>query len=122
MQVVNRFRKRKPRHELKWWKRRSAIEPVIGHLKSDHYMARNMLGGVTGDRINAVLSAVGFNLVKLMKGLKRKWIDRLLLCLRTVAGEIAGLIAESLVPDITATSFGMQTTDALPAREKWRFA
>ena len=122
VQVVNRFRKRKPRHELKWWKRRSAIEPVIGHLKSDHYMARNMLGGVTGDRINAVLAAVGFNLVKLMKGLKRKWIDRLLLCLRTVAGEIAGLIAESLVPDITATSFDMQTTDALPAREKWRFA
>ena len=78
IQVVNRFRKRKPRALLSWWKRRSAIEPVIGHVKSDHGMARNMLAGAMGDKINAVLAGVGFNLVKLMKGLRR-----LFLCLRT---------------------------------------
>lgn len=82
VQVVNRFGKRKPRCVLRWWKRRSAIEPVIGHIKSDHRMARNMLGGERGDRLNAVLSAVGFNLVKLMKGLKRRWLKRLFLCLQ----------------------------------------
>ena len=122
VQVVNRFRKRKPRRELRWWKRRSAIEPVIGHLKSDHYMARNMLGGVAGDRINAVLSAVGFNLVKLMKGLKGKWLDRLLLCLRAAAGEIAELLAEIFVPGTSAPSFAMPTSDGLPVLGKWRFA
>ena len=77
VQVVNRFRKRKPRAILRWWKRRSAIEPVIGHVKSDHYMERNMLAGAEGDKLNAMLAAVGFNLVKLMRGLKR-----LFLCLR----------------------------------------
>ena len=93
VQVVNRFRKRKPRGVLRWWKRRSAIEPVIGHIKSDHYMERNMLGGKLGDKLNAMLSAVGFNLVKLMKGLKKKWLKSLFLCLREVADVIARIIA-----------------------------
>lgn len=93
VQVVNRFRKRKPRGVLRWWKRRSAIEPVIGHVKSDHYMDRNMLGGELGDKLNAVLSAVGFNLVKLMRGLKKRWLESLFLRLQDVADGMARLIA-----------------------------
>ena len=93
VQVVNRFRKRKPRGVLGWWKRRSAIEPVIGHVKSDHYMDRNMLGGELGDKLNAVLSAVGFNLVKLMKELKKRWLESLFLCLQDVVDGMARLIA-----------------------------
>ena len=96
VQVVNRFRKRKPMALLRWWKRRSAIEPVIGHIKSDHYMERNMLGGELGDKLNAMLSAVGFNLVKLMKGLKKRWLKRLFLCLRTAVGGIGGVAARFL--------------------------
>ena len=92
VQVVNRFRKRKPRTLLRWWKRRSAVEPVIGHVKSDHYMERNMLGGKQGDKLNAMLSAVGFNLVKLMKGLKKIWLKRLFLCLRTEADNIVDAV------------------------------
>ena len=46
---------------------RSAIEPVIGHLKSDHRMDRNFLLGETGDRINAAMAACGFNLRKLIR-------------------------------------------------------
>ncbi|MEO0704275.1 MAG: transposase, partial [Cyanobacteria bacterium J06649_5] len=46
-------------------KRRSAIEPVIGHLKHDHALKRNFLKGTQGDRINALLAACGFNLRKL---------------------------------------------------------
>jgi len=45
-------------------KRRAAIEPVIGHLKSDHRMDRNNLRGVEGDRNNAILAGIGFNLRK----------------------------------------------------------
>lgn len=48
-------------------KRRSAIEPVIGHLKHDHALGRNFLKGKQGDRINALLSACGFNLRKLYR-------------------------------------------------------
>ena len=46
-------------------KRRSAIEPVIGHLKHDHALKRNFLKGKQGDRINALTAACGFNLRKL---------------------------------------------------------
>jgi transposase, IS5 family len=47
-------------------KRRSAIEPKIGHLKSDHRMNRCFLRGLQGDAINAVLAAAGSNLRKLL--------------------------------------------------------
>ena len=42
-------------------KRRSAVEPKIGHLKSDNRMGRCFLKGLTGDEINAVLAAAGSN-------------------------------------------------------------
>jgi IS5 family transposase len=51
----------------KWMKRRSAVEPSIGHLKQEHRMDRNRLKGVIGDQINAILSAAGMNFRKLMK-------------------------------------------------------
>lgn len=46
-------------------KRRSAIEPVIGHTKQDHALGRNYLHGQIGDRLNALLVGCGFNLRKL---------------------------------------------------------
>ena len=49
----------------RWLKRRSAIEPVIGHTKQGHGLGRNYLQGPEGDRINALLAACGFNLRKL---------------------------------------------------------
>lgn len=48
-------------------RRRSAIEPVIGHLKQDHRMKRNYLRGQAGDQINALLVGSGFNLRKLLR-------------------------------------------------------
>jgi transposase, IS5 family len=48
-------------------KRRSAIEPVIGHTKHDHGMNRNYLLGKVGDRINALLSGAAWNLKKLWR-------------------------------------------------------
>jgi IS5 family transposase len=43
-------------------RRRSAIEPVIGHAKADHRLGRNFLKGAHGDAANAVLAAAGYNL------------------------------------------------------------
>ena len=51
-------------------KRRAAVEPVIGHLKSDHRMGRNFLLGSHGDAANAVLAAVGYNFARLVAWLK----------------------------------------------------
>jgi transposase, IS5 family len=47
--------------------RRSAVEPVIGHLKDYHRMDRNFLAGRKGDAANAVLAAVGCNFSLLLK-------------------------------------------------------
>ena len=45
----------------KSFRRRAAIEPIIGHTKSDFGMDRNYLKGETGDAINAILAASAFN-------------------------------------------------------------
>lgn len=64
--IANRFKmKNKAKSLIKWSKRRSAIEPIFGHLKSDNRLERNLLKGNDGDNINAVLAACGFNLRKL---------------------------------------------------------
>jgi hypothetical protein len=42
-------------------RRRSAIEPVIGHIKAEHRMGRNSLAGHQGDAVNAILAAAGYN-------------------------------------------------------------
>ncbi len=52
-------------------RRRSAIEAVIGHCKTDGHLGRNFLHGRLGDQINAVMSAVGYNLRLILKWLKR---------------------------------------------------
>jgi len=57
------------RSEKKRRKRRSAVEPKIGHLKSDNRMGRCFLKGVAGDAINAVLAAAGSNFLKLLRRL-----------------------------------------------------
>jgi transposase, IS5 family len=51
-------------------KRRNAIEPVIGHLKSDGLLERNRLLGEHGDAINALLAAAGHNLRLLLAWLR----------------------------------------------------
>lgn len=73
----------------KWIKRRAAIEPIIGHLKADHRMNRNHYRGEQGDAANALLSAAGFNLRKLLA---------FFLCLFS-AGVLAKLTA--LIPKMT---------------------
>jgi IS5 family transposase len=51
-------------------KRRAAVEPVIGHIKNEHRIARNYLAGKAGDAINAVLAAAGYNFCLLLNWLK----------------------------------------------------
>jgi IS5 family transposase len=63
--------------QRKWLRRRSAVEPVIGHLKADHGMRRCWLKGETGDALHAVLCAVGFNIRWLMRAIVAKGIGPL---------------------------------------------
>ena len=48
----------------KKFRRRAAIEPVIGHLKTDFRMGQNYLHGANSPQINAFLAATGWNLKK----------------------------------------------------------
>jgi IS5 family transposase len=51
-------------------KRRSAIEPVIGHMKSEGHLGRCYLKGRAGDAANAILSAIGHNLRRVLAWLR----------------------------------------------------
>ncbi len=51
-------------------RRRAAIEPVIGHLKSEGHLDRNYLKGRHGDQANAVLTATGHNLRLVLRWLR----------------------------------------------------
>jgi transposase, IS5 family len=68
------------------FKRRAAIEPVIGHLKDDHRMGRNYLAHSSGDAINAVLAAIGYNFRRLIH-----WLRFLLLRILIALGFAAQL-------------------------------
>ena len=70
-------------------RRRAAIEPVIGHCKTDGHLGRNFLKGRRGDQINAVMSAVGYNLRLILK-----WLRRLL-------RKIIAAIAATMTPQST---------------------
>lgn len=59
-------------------RRRNAIEPIIGHTKSDGLLERNHLAGASGDAINAILVAAGHNLRLLVA-----WLAALLRALIT---------------------------------------
>ena len=59
------------REQRRWLKRRQAIEPTIGHLKSDNRMDRCHLKGALGDALHAVLCAAGYNLRWLMRAVLR---------------------------------------------------
>lgn len=61
-----RIPKTATRTEKAWRKRRAAIEPTIGHLKSDNRMGRNFLKGRLGNKINPILAAAAYNFRKLL--------------------------------------------------------
>ena len=65
--VVRTIPKRATRAVRRMLKRRAAVEPTIGHLKSDNRLSRNHLTGKTGDQINTLLPAAGYNLRKLLR-------------------------------------------------------
>jgi len=68
-------RKRDTKYQIelkrKKFRRRAAIEPIIGHLKSDYRLSRNYLKGFIGDEINLLLAASAWNL--------KKWINDFLM-------------------------------------------
>jgi len=78
VQIIHRGKfKSLDKKQRRWLKRRQAVEPAIGHLKSDHRMERCWLAGALGDALHAVLCAVGYNLRWLLRALVRLGLDAL---------------------------------------------
>lgn len=83
------YQKRKAR---KKFCKRAGIEPVIGHLKSDHRMMRNYLKGALGDAINTMMAAAAYNM--------RYWMNKNALSsfvswLKTLVGRLESVLSEN---------------------------
>jgi len=78
---ASKYAKRKAR---KNFGRRSAIEPVIGHLKHGFRLGRNYLKGIIGDAINLLLAAAAFNFKKWLRAFAQGQFFALLFLCRVV--------------------------------------
>ncbi len=76
-------------------RRRSAVEAVIGHLKSDGRLGRNFLKGRDGDKINAILAGAGYNYRLVLKWLRRLFVQILAALLSDISHPTANPIAAS---------------------------
>lgn len=85
-QIIHRGKfKRLSSQQRGWLRRRQAVEPAIGHLKSDHRMDRCWLQGALGDALHALSCAAGYNLRWLLRAVARLGIGPVFLRLLQVA-------------------------------------
>lgn len=63
--ATDSYYKKRKKHDL--FCKRAGIEPVIGHLKSDHRLGRNFYKGVFGDAINIMYAAAAYNIKRAMR-------------------------------------------------------
>ena len=73
------------KQQKRWLKRRTAVEPAIGHLKSDHRMDRCWLQGALGDALHSISCAAGYNLRWLLRAIARLGIGPVFLRLLQAA-------------------------------------
>jgi len=77
----NRYQRDKKRKQCR---RRAAIEPIIGHLKSDFRLSRNFLKGEIGDHINLLMAATAWNLKKWLNHFLVLFLSRLIMTIRDI--------------------------------------
>jgi IS5 family transposase len=112
--IAKKRRGKIPKSLWKWMKRRAAVEPGIGHLKSEHRMNRNRLHGEQGDMVNATLSAAGMNFHKLLAHAAELWraLIRFLWALRC---PLPGLLLRRLGLTVKFSPSSPRTLQTLPA-------
>ena len=71
-QIIHRGKIKSMSQQQKGWlRRRQAIEPASGHLKSDNRMDRCWLQGALGDLLHTIGCAAGYNLRWLLRAIAR---------------------------------------------------
>jgi IS5 family transposase len=101
--------------QRRWLKRRQAIEPAIGHTKSDNRMDRCWLSGSVGDALHAVLCAAGFNIRWLLRAITAKGLAALLLVFSQMA-----LYAACIATALQTSTLTAARTDRPLAYRRWR--
>jgi IS5 family transposase len=97
LEIIHRGRiKSLNKEQRSWLRRRQAIEPAIGHLKSDCRMQRCWLKGETGDALHALCCAVGYNIRWLMRAASRMSLRGFLLGVLGMV-QLAGFAGVKLV-------------------------
>jgi len=67
--LIAKIKRKQEPHLRRWYRKRNGIEAAISHMKNDGWLGRNHLKGTLGSSINALLSACGQNLRKLLRWL-----------------------------------------------------
>jgi IS5 family transposase len=89
-------------HEKRLLKRRQAIEPLIGHTKSDHRMDRCWLQGAMGDALHALTCAAGYNFRWLLRAIARLGLGGLFCAFSAAIARLACLL--QAIPRQTTTT------------------
>jgi IS5 family transposase len=84
--VDKRRRGRTPQSLWRRMKHRAAVEPSIGHLKTEHRLERNRLKGAAGNAVNAVLAAAAMNFQKLLRAVPHR-------CVREIHAILSSLLS-----------------------------
>jgi IS5 family transposase len=72
-------------------KRRSAIEPTIGHMKMDGRLGRNWLKGALGDALHAMMCGAG-NKLRLILAALRRYCAHTGQSMQAVIAQLGGLL------------------------------
>lgn len=103
LEIIHRGRiKTLTKIQRRWLKRRQAIEPAIGHTKSDNRMQRCWLQGAIGDALHALCCAVGYNIRWLLRAVVRLGLKGLLLCLFGLAALWQSMLKPPLASTVPA--------------------
>ncbi len=86
----------------RWLKRRQAIEPMIGHAKSDNRMDRCWLQGALGDALHALSCAAGYNIRWLLRAIVRLDLKVVFLRLFLTAMTMSNKVKPAYASRVTA--------------------
>jgi IS5 family transposase len=94
-QKLSKYRQQKMK---KGFQRRAAIEPRIGHLKSDYRLSRNFYKGITGDNINVMLAAAAMNFKRMINIWKEMFFAFLFRLFQIICQTLQSLFINQLNP------------------------
>jgi IS5 family transposase len=120
LQIIHRGKyKSLTSQQKRWLRRRQAVEPAIGHLKSDNRMDRCWLQGALGDALHALSCAAGYNIRWLLRAIARLGSKLVLLRLLIATVTATSSIKSSLASRPTALARSLVLRLALSSSMLW---